>query len=108
MLAQRGLRYAEALREPDRTRLMLDLLQIQLAANRPANPVEAARLIEDLAQRALDHDCLEHARLGFHMLSHLRWEGGLWSEAERDTLRAELVSRSADERERVVAMRYHG
>jgi hypothetical protein len=38
------------------------------------------------------------------MLSHLRWEGGLWSEAERDTLRAELVSRSADERERVVAM----
>ena len=104
ILAQRGLRYAEALREPDRTCLMLDLLQIQLAANRPANPVEAARLIEDLAQRALDHDCLEHARLGFHMLSHLRWEGGLWSEAERDTLRAELVSRSADERERVVAM----
>ena len=59
MLAQRGLRYAEALREPDRTRLMLDLLQIQLAANRPANPVETARLIEDLAQRALDHDCLD-------------------------------------------------
>jgi len=104
MLALRGLRHARDLPEPDRTRLSLELLHVQLAASRPAQPAEAARRIEELAQRALDHGCLEQARLGFHMLSHLRWEGGLWSEAERDTLRAELVSRSADEKERVVAM----
>jgi len=102
--ARRGMRHAERLREPERTRFMLELLHIQLAASRPEDPADTVRQIEDLSERALDHGCLQHARLGFHMLSHLRWEGGLWSEAERDTLRAELVSRSADERVRVVAM----
>lgn len=103
-LARRGMRHAERLREPDRTRFMLDLMHVQLAASRPAAPAETARLIEELAERALDHGALTHARLGFYMLSYIRWEGGLWSEAERDTLRAELVSRSADERVRVVAL----
>ncbi|WP_448207169.1 ATP-binding protein [Azospirillum sp. sgz302134] len=102
--ARRGMRHAERLREPERTRFMLELTHIQLAANRPVAPADTMRQIEELSERALDHGCLQHARLGFHMLSHLRWEGGLWSEAERDTLRAELVSRSADEKVRVVAL----
>ncbi|HYG86024.1 MAG TPA: AAA family ATPase [Azospirillum sp.] len=104
VFAHRGMRHAERLREPDRTRFMLELMHIQLAASRPEAPADTMRQIEDLAERALDHGSLHHARLGFHMLSQLRWEGGLWSEAERDTLRAELVSRSADEKVHVVAM----
>lgn len=104
LFARRGMRHAERLREPDRTRFVLELLHIQLAASRPGAPADIMRQVEELAERALDHGCLQHARLGFHMLSHLRWEGGLWSDAERDTLRAELVSRSADEKVRVVAL----
>lgn len=104
VLARRGMRHAERLREPDRTRFMLDLMYVQLAASRPTDPVETARRIEELAERALDLGAVKHARLGFYLLSYMRWEGGLWSEAERNTLRAELVSRSADERVRVVAL----
>ncbi|MBP2314559.1 ATP-binding protein [Azospirillum soli] len=104
VFARRGMRHAERLREPERTRFMLELQYIQLMASRPLAPAETVRQIEELSERALDHGCLHHARLGFHMLSHLRWEGGLWSQAERDTLRAELVSRSADEKVRVVAL----
>ena len=104
VFARRGMRHAERLREPERTRSMLELMHVQLAARRPDAPGDVVRQLEDLSERALDHGCVQHARLGFHMLSHLRWEGGLWSEAERDTLRAELVSRSADETVRVVAL----
>jgi hypothetical protein len=63
-----------------------------------------ARRLEELCERAIDHGCAEHARLGFHMLAHLRWEGGAWSEAQRDALRAEMVSRSAEPGEHVVAL----
>lgn len=104
VFARRGMRHAERLREPERTRFMLELLHIQLAASRPEAPAETVRQVEELSERALDHGCLQHARLGFHILSQLRWEGGLWSQAERDTLRAELVSRSADEKVRVIAL----
>jgi DNA-binding SARP family transcriptional activator/tetratricopeptide (TPR) repeat protein len=103
-LARRGMRYAEKLRDPDRIKLLLELTQISLAAKRPPNPEDAAKTIEDLAEQALDHGCLEHARLGFTILSYLRWERGDWSDARRQTLRAELVSRSGDEKEHVVAM----
>jgi DNA-binding SARP family transcriptional activator/tetratricopeptide (TPR) repeat protein len=103
-LARRGMRYAEQLCEPERVKLLLELTQISFAARRPPRLGEAARTIEDLAERALDHGCLEHARLGFHVLSYLRWERGDWSDAQRHTMRAELVSRSADEKEQVVAM----
>lgn len=103
-LAQKGMRYAEELHEPERVKLMLELTQISFAARRPPRLDEAAKGVEDLAERALDYGCLEHARLGFHVLSYLRWERGDWSDAQRHTLRAELVSRSADEKEHVVAM----
>ncbi len=103
-LARRGMRYAAELAEPECTQLMLELSEIKLAARRPDQIEEAARDVELLAERALDQGCLEHARLGFHLLSYLRWEVGDWSAAQAQTLRAELISRSGDEAERVVAM----
>jgi DNA-binding SARP family transcriptional activator len=103
-LARRGIHFAEQLREPERVKLLLELTQIRVAARRPSQLADAARRIEELAERALDHGCSEHARLGFHMASYLRWERGEWSDAQRHTLRAELVSRAADDKERVVAM----
>lgn len=103
-LARRGIHHAKRLAEPEQVKLLLELTEIRFAARRPRRPEEAARTIEELAERALDHGCLEHARLGFHMLSYLRWEGGEWSAAQRHMMRAEEISRSADEGERVVAM----
>jgi DNA-binding SARP family transcriptional activator len=103
-LARKGLRYAEELTEPERTQRTLELMQVEMLARRPSDPALAIERIEALAERALDYGCLDHARLGYHMLSHLRWERGSWSDAQRDTLRAEFVSRSADETQRVYAM----
>jgi DNA-binding SARP family transcriptional activator len=88
-LARKGMRYAEQLREPERVKLMLELTQISFAARRPPRLDEAAKAIEDLAERALDYGCLEHARLGFHMLSYLRWARGDWPHEQRHTQRAE-------------------
>jgi predicted ATPase len=103
-MARRGLHHAEAVPEPDRVQLMLELMQVSLAARRPDNIANVTHTLETLAERALDFGCLEHARLGFHLLSVLHWEGGDWSDAHRQSLRAELVSRSADEKQQIVAM----
>jgi len=103
-LARRGMHHADKLREPERLQLLLELSQIAVAARRPERLDEEAQRIETLAEEALAFGCLEHARLGFHMISYLRWEGGAWSDAQRHMLRAEFVSRSADPAERVVAM----
>jgi DNA-binding SARP family transcriptional activator len=103
-MARRGLRHAEALPEPERVQRMLELLQVETLVRRPADLAQTVARIEQLAERALDHGCREHARLGFHLLSYLRWERGRWSDAQRDTLRAELLSRTSDEPQRVVAM----
>jgi len=102
--AHRGMHHAEQLPEPDRVRLMLELAEIRYAAHRPRRPTEAARIVEELAQRALDYGCMEHARLGFHIASYIRWEGGEWSDAQRQMMRAEQVGRMGDEREQVVAL----
>ncbi len=102
--ARRGMHHAQQLPDPERVRLMLELAEVRYAAQRPQRPAEAARTVEELAQQALDHGCMEHARLGFHIASYIRWEGGEWSDAQRQMMRAEQVSRLGDERERVVAL----
>jgi DNA-binding SARP family transcriptional activator len=103
-IARRGRRHAEEVAEPERTRLLLELLHVELQARRPADVDAAAAELEGLAERALEQGAAEHARLGFHMLAYLRWEEGAFSDAERHMMRAELVSRAGDEREQVVAM----
>lgn len=103
-MARRGMFHAEQLPEPEQVRCMLELAEVRYAAQRPQRPDEAARTVEQLAQRALDHGCMQHARLGFHIASYIRWEGGEWSDAQRQMMRAEQVSRLGDERERVVAL----
>jgi DNA-binding SARP family transcriptional activator len=102
--AKRGTRFAEQLLEPERVKLLIELTRVTVGARKPeALDAEAERL-EHLAERALDYGCMAHARLAFHLSSYLRWEGGDWSDAERDTLRAELISRTGDARERLVAL----
>jgi hypothetical protein len=103
-LARRGARYTETLRERERVELLLELADIRCAARRPQHLDEEARQIEALAQRALDLGSPGHARLGFHVVSSLRWEEGSWSDAQRHTLKAEEISRTESSRERVAAM----
>ncbi|HEX4998744.1 MAG TPA: AAA family ATPase [Terriglobia bacterium] len=102
--ARSGMRYSEALPESDRIGLQIELLEIMLAARRPADVESTARQLEELSERALAAGDAEHARLGFHLLSYIRWEGGDWSAARNHSLRAEFVSRTAEPREQVVAM----
>ncbi len=103
-LARRGAHYAQALRDPERVKILLELAEVRYRAQRPRDRTAAARDVEALAKEALAMGCVEHARLGFHVVSFLRWEGGDWSDAQRQILRAEQVSRSGEAGERVVAL----
>jgi predicted ATPase/DNA-binding SARP family transcriptional activator/pimeloyl-ACP methyl ester carboxylesterase len=103
-LARRGMTLAATLADPEQVKLMLELMEVSLAADRPKVFDDTAALLDDLASRALDHGCLEHARLGYQLMGFLRWEGGNWTDARRQMLQAELVSRSTDARGRVLGM----
>lgn len=103
-LARRGLRHAEALDDPERTELSLELMEIEVGARRPDDLESAARRVEQLAEHAEALGSVEHARLGFHVASHLRFEGGQWAGARRSSLRAELVSREGDEGQQAIAL----
>lgn len=103
-LVRQGSHYAESLPYPERIERMMELIEIEVAASRSSDSSALIARIDRLAGDAIDHDRPEHARRGFTMLAKLRWEEGDWGYAQRDTLQAELVSRSADERDRVVAM----
>jgi DNA-binding SARP family transcriptional activator/predicted ATPase len=102
--ARRGRRHAEEVPEPERTSLLLMLLQVELQARRPTDVDAAARELETLSERALEQGDAEHARLGLHMLAYLRWEEGNLGDAQRQMMRAEKVSRAGDERAQIVAM----
>lgn len=103
-LARRGMRYAEALKDPEQTTAMIELMAVSYDARRPEDRVEAGRKIEELAERALDFGLARHARIGYQLLSYLRWEGGEWSAAQQLTKKAELVTRGGDDRQRAVAL----
>jgi len=102
--ARSGMRYSETLTEAERVGLQIELTDVSLSARRPAKVDDTARKLEVLSERALFHGDVVHARLGFHLLSYLRWEGGDWTGARRHSLRAEFIARGADTKEQVVAM----
>jgi hypothetical protein len=103
-LARRGLQYAAGLSDRERVPLLLELHEIRFDVRRPSNIDEFASEIETLAEQALDLELLEHARLGFHMLAYVRWEVGGTEDARKHMMRAELVGRTGDATQRIVAM----
>ncbi|NQV81774.1 MAG: AAA family ATPase [Alphaproteobacteria bacterium] len=103
-VAKRGLRYAEALSEQKRIKFTLRLLAIRHEARRPADPEAAAVEIKVLAERALDLGLLDTARVGFHLLSELRWEVGDMTNADTYSRRAEFLSRTGDDDARIVSL----
>jgi len=102
--ARRGLRYAESLPDPERLKLRIELEHISTSAKIPDDVEGEAKRIEALAEEALAAGCPEHARLGFTVVSYLRWTIGEPEHAHRLSLRAEFASRGAGDRHRMVGM----
>ncbi|MEM7434333.1 MAG: AAA family ATPase [Myxococcota bacterium] len=102
--ARRGLRFAEALRKPRALQLKIELAQIATAAHTPEDVAAEAARIEALAEEALDAGLSQHARLGFTVVSYLRWQVGAAGDAHRLSLRAEFASRGADDGDRIAGM----
>jgi len=103
LLARRGLELVSELEETDRIGSSLDLLHIQYSARTPDREAAATR-VKELAERALDLGLTREARLGFQMLSFLRWETSSLADAHANILQAERVSRTAEPEERATAL----
>ncbi len=103
-LYRRGMEFAGELEDADRVCRMLELSDVRMCAA-PLNDWEAAvgQYIE-LAEQALDHGALSHARLGYQLASYVRWQHGEWMGAHRDSLQAERVVRGATEEQHILGM----
>ena len=103
-LYERGLEFAGQLSDSERICLTLELCDIRLNAA-PLDDWEASvDEYIDLAEQALDHGALPHARLGYQMASYVRWLHGQWSDAQRDSLQAERVTRAASDEAHILGM----
>jgi DNA-binding SARP family transcriptional activator len=103
-LARRGLQLAVQLRDAERVRVEIDLHDVLLAAGPVADWDATARHCTALAERALDHGALAHARLGYHMAAVARWASGQWSAAREQTLQALRAVRGGRDEAQIVAM----
>jgi DNA-binding SARP family transcriptional activator len=103
-LYDRGLALAQQLDDAERVCTTLELCEIRQAAGTFEDWEATVREYIALAEQALDHGALPHARLGYQLASVLRWNHGQWSAAQRDSLQAERVSRAADDGAQVLGM----
>ncbi|MEJ2130738.1 MAG: hypothetical protein P8Y95_03735, partial [Gammaproteobacteria bacterium] len=103
-LARRGLQLAEELTDAERVCVSLDLHDIMLSAAPLDNWDAAAKEYVALAEQALDHGALSHARLGYHMASYVRWMHGQWADAREEILQSERVTRAGGVADHIVGM----
>jgi DNA-binding SARP family transcriptional activator len=103
-LARKGLQSVEQLSPAERICLTLELREIMLAAAPLENWEAAAREYAVLAEQALDHGALSHARRGYYMASYVRWMHGHSSGARAEILQSERVTRGGTEQEQIVGM----
>jgi len=102
--AQRGLKFAESLPAGERVRLTIDLNDIILAAAPLEDWRSAAEDYVALAEQALDHGALSHARRGYYMASFVRWMHGQWTGAREEMLLSERVARGGSDEDQIVGM----
>lgn len=103
-LAKRGLRFAKALNDADRVAVEIELHDVLLSAEPIGDWERAAELYTSLAEHALDHGDVSHARLGYHMASYVRWERGEWKGAREQSLQSARVIRGEDSKAHIVGM----
>ena len=77
---------------------------IILAASVVEDWEDAARRYVELAERALDHGALSHARLGYHMAASVRWAHGQWAAAREQSLQSERIVRGADDGDQIAGI----
>jgi DNA-binding SARP family transcriptional activator len=103
-LAGKGLQFADELTGAERVRAEVELHDILLSAGPIDDWEAAAEQYAVLAEAALDHGELAHARLGYQMASYVRWAQGDWTAAREQSLQAERVIRGTDSETHVIAM----
>lgn len=103
-LARKGLQWIEELPAVERICLTLDLREIMLAAAPVEDGEAAARELAALAEQALDHGALSHARRGYYMASYVHWMRGHWAGAREEILQSERVARVGSDEEHVAGM----
>lgn len=103
-LARRGLELADALPSTERVCVSIELHEI-LSAAAPLDDWEAAASrYAALAEEALDHGALGHARRAYNLASFVRWQHGHVSGALEQTLQSERAARGATEDEQIIGM----
>lgn len=103
-LAQRGLSLVDKLPDGERVRLTIDLKDVMLTAAPLRDWESAVDEYIALAEQALDHGALSHARRGYYMASYVRWMHGHWSGARDEVLQSERVSRGGSDEDHIVGM----
>jgi DNA-binding SARP family transcriptional activator len=103
-LARKGLSWAEQLPPAARVCLTLELREIMLTAAPLEDWRSAAQEYAALAEQALDHGALAHARRGYYMASYVHWMHGQFSGAREEILQSERVTRGAGDEEHIVGM----
>ena len=103
-LARRGLGLVDKLAERDRVCLTIDLRDVMLVAAPLDDWESAVEEMVGLAEQALDHGAMSHARRGYYMASYVRWMHGQWRGARDVVLQAERVARGGSDADHVVGM----
>jgi DNA-binding SARP family transcriptional activator len=103
-LAKRGLALVETLPPGERVCLTIDFKDILTIAAPIDDWESAVHEFVELAEQALDHGAMSHARRGYYMASYIRWMRGHWAGARDEVLQSERVSRSGSDEDHVVGM----
>jgi DNA-binding SARP family transcriptional activator len=103
-LAKRGLGLVDKLPPGERVCLTIDFKDIMLIAAPLDDWESAVHEFVDLAEQALDHGAMSHARRGYYMASYIRWMRGHWSGARDEVLQSERVSRGGSDEDHIVGM----
>jgi DNA-binding SARP family transcriptional activator len=103
-LARRGMQLVDALPDAMRICVSIDLQEILLSAAPVKDSEALANEFMMLAEQAVDHGELGHARLGYHLSALVRWLQGEWTDAREQSLQAERVVRGGRVEDQVAGM----
>ena len=103
-LARKGMLLVADLTDAERICVSIDLHDIMFSAAPLEDWEASARKFAALAEQAVDHGELAHARLGYHMAATVRWDHGQWTDAREQSLQSERVARSGRVEDHIVGM----
>jgi DNA-binding SARP family transcriptional activator len=103
-LVRRGMQLLDQLPDAERVCMTIDLHDIRLAAGPLEDWESSAREFAALAEQALDHGELAHARLGYHLAAAVRWAHGQWASAREESLQSERAVRGGRDEDHIIGM----